>query len=63
MNPTETLCAIEMHAARANVQELRILVQEVRSMRSILDEDELDYAEALLLKLDRLMDEQMVCVA
>ncbi len=57
---TAILNAIEAHADRAIVHELRIIKKEVEKLRPSLYPDDQDHAEALLLKLDRLIAEQIV---
>ncbi|MBP9931225.1 MAG: hypothetical protein KBF63_18250 [Rhodoferax sp.] len=57
---TQTLCAIEARSERAIVQELRLMAQEILAMRTALVLQERSYADALLMKLDRLASDQMV---
>ncbi len=57
---TAILNAIEAHADRAIVQELRIIKKEVLQLRPSLNPDDQEHAEALLLKLDRLQSDQLV---
>lgn len=57
---TAILNAIEAHANRAIVQELRLIKKEVEKLRSSLCPDDQDQADALLLKLDRLISDQIV---
>lgn len=57
---TAILNAIEAHADRAIVQELRIIKKEVLQLRPSLNPDDQEHAGALLLKLDRLLSEQLV---
>ena len=57
---TAILNAIEAHANRAIVQELRLIKKEVEKLRSSLRPDDHDHADALLLKLDRLIFDQIV---
>jgi hypothetical protein len=52
------LYAIERRAERAIVPELRILLDEVLAVRPALSMDDRAYADGLLMKLDRLMQEQ-----
>jgi hypothetical protein len=54
------LNAIEDHANRAIVQELRLIKKEVEKLRPSLYLDDQEHAEALLLKLDRLISDQVV---
>ena len=54
------LYAIERRAERAIVQELRILLDEVLVLRPALSMDDRAYADGLLMKLDRLIQEQML---
>lgn len=54
---TAILNAIEDHANRAIVQELRLIKQEVEKLRPSLRPDDQDHADALLLKLDRLISD------
>ena len=55
-----TLHAIERRAEHAIVQELRLLLDEVLALRSTLNIDDHAYADGLLMKLDRLIQEQML---
>lgn len=57
---TAILNAIEAHADRAIVHELRVIKKEVEKLRPSLYPNDQDHAEALLLKLDRLIAEQIV---
>jgi hypothetical protein len=57
---TAILNAIEAHANRAIVQELRLIKKEVEKLRSSLRPDDQEHADALLLKLDRLIFDQIV---
>ena len=59
----DTLRAIEARAERAIVQELRLMTQDILAMRTALVLEERSHADALLLKLDRLAQEQMVTSA
>lgn len=59
----DTLRAIEARAGRAIVQELRLMTQEILAMRTALVLEERSYADALLLKLDHLAQEQTVVPA
>lgn len=59
---TEILNAIEAHAECAIVQELLRMKNEVRQLRPSLCLDDHEHATALLLKLERLVSEQMVVV-
>lgn len=54
------LYAIERRAQSAIVQELRILLDEVLALRPTLDMDDRAYADGLLMKLDRLIQDQML---
>jgi hypothetical protein len=56
----ETLRALEARSERTIVQELRLMVKEVSAMRSFLTPEDRAHADALLLKLGRLEDEQSV---
>lgn len=56
----ETLRALEARSERAIVQELRLMVKEVRAMHSSLTPEDRAYADVLLLKLGRLEAEQSV---
>lgn len=61
MNPAaETLRTLEARSERAIVQELRLMVREVRAMRAFLIPEDQAHADALLLKLGRLQAEQSV---
>jgi len=57
---TDILNAIEDHANRAIVQELRIIKKEIEKLRPSLRPDDQEHADALLLKLDRLISDQAV---
>mgnify|MGYP001157861021 FL=1 len=57
---TAILNAIEAHAERANVPELRLIKKEVEKLRPSLYPDDQEHADALLLKLDRLLSDQVV---
>ena len=57
---TAILNAIEAHAERAIVPELRLMKKEVLQLRPSLSPEDLDHADALLLKLGRLESEQIV---
>ena len=56
------LQAIERRAERAIVQELRILLDEVLALRPMLNVEDRAYADGLLMKLDRLIREQILIV-
>jgi hypothetical protein len=56
----EILRALEARSERAIVQELRLMVKEVRAMHSSLTPEDRAHADALLLKLGRLEAEQRV---
>jgi len=56
----DTLRAIEARAERAIVQELRLMTQEILAMRTLLVLQDRNHADALLLKLDRLAQDQTV---
>jgi hypothetical protein len=61
MNSTaETLRALEARSERAIVQELRLMMKAVRTMRSSLTPEDRAHADALLLKLGRLEAEQSI---
>lgn len=60
---TDTLCAIERRAERAIVQELRLMTQEILTMRTHLTLEERAHADALLLKLSHLESCQQVDTA
>jgi hypothetical protein len=53
------LVAIERHADVAPVQQLRLQVMQIRDELQHLVADEADYAHALLMKLGRIVDEQL----
>ena len=57
---TEILNAIEARAQRAIVQELRLMKKEVLQLRPSLSPEDQEHADALLLKLDRLLSDQVV---
>lgn len=56
----DTLRAIEARAERAIVQELRLMTQEILALRNGLVLEDRSHADALLLKLDRLAQDQVV---
>lgn len=56
----ETLRAIEARAERAIVQELRLMTQNILTMRTVLVLEDRRHADALSLKLDRLAQNQMM---
>ena len=60
---TEILNAIEANAEYAIVQELRRMKKEVLQLRPSLCPDDQEHANAQLLKLERLLSEQMVVVS
>ena len=55
-----TLRAIEVHAERAIAQELKIMIQEVLALRPSMTLEDQAYADGLLMKLDRLLGDQLV---
>ena len=57
---TAILNAIEDHANRAIVQELSLIKKEVEKLRPSLYPDDQEHADTLLLKLDRLISDQIV---
>jgi hypothetical protein len=60
---THALHAIEMRANAypcAIVQELRIMIEEVLALRPSCNLEDRGYADALLMKLDRLIGDQLV---
>ncbi|NTV70041.1 MAG: hypothetical protein HGA71_07855 [Azonexaceae bacterium] len=57
---TAILNAIEAHAENAAVQELRVIKKEIERLRPSLCLDDQEHADGLLLKLDRLISEQIV---
>lgn len=57
---TAILNAIEVHAENAAVHELRVIKKEVERLRPSLCLDDQEHADGLLLKLDRLISEQIV---
>ena len=57
---TAILNAIEAYAERAFVPELRLIKKEVEKLRPSLYPDDQEHADALLLKLDRLLSDQIV---
>jgi hypothetical protein len=57
---TYALFAAELDAERAGVQELRVRIANVRALRASLDDDTLEWARAVLLKLGRLAEEPTV---
>ena len=59
---TEILNAIEAHAECAITQELLRMKKEVQLLRPSLCPDDQEHANALLLKLERLVSEQMVVI-
>ena len=59
---TEILNTIEANAECAIAQELLRMKKEVRQLRPSLCPDDQEHANALLLKLERLVSEQMVVI-
>lgn len=57
---SDILRSIEQHAERAIVQELRLMIQQALNLCTTLVLDDRSHAEALLLKLERLVDDQVV---
>lgn len=57
---TDVLRSIEQRAERAIAQELHLMIQQVLGMRTALRLDDRAHADALLLKLDRLIDDQVI---
>ncbi len=57
---TDILRSIEQRAERAIAQELHLMIQQVLGMRTALRLDDRAHADALLFKLDRLIDDQVV---
>jgi len=57
---SEILCAFEVKAERAIVQELRLMTQEILHMRAHLSLGDRAHADALLLKLDHLERSQQL---
>lgn len=57
---THALHTIEVRAERAIVQELRIMIEEVLALRPSLNMEDRAYADGLLLKLYRLIGDQLV---
>ena len=57
---TAILNAIEAHAESAIVPERRLIKKEVEKLRPSLYPDDQEHADALLLKLDRLLSDQVV---
>lgn len=55
----EHLEAIERHAHVAPVQQLRLQVMQIRDELQHLAADDADYASALLMKLGRIVDDQL----
>lgn len=55
----DDLVAIERHAELAPVQQLRLQAMRIRDELRHLVADDADYARALLLKLGRIVDEQL----
>jgi len=55
----DDLVAIERHAELAPVQQLRLQVMRIRDELRHLVADDADYARVLLLKLGRIVDEQL----
>ena len=60
MSSTTTLAALERRAHGAPAQELRLLVNELLTLREPLSGDEREHADALLLKLEHLAVQQAV---
>lgn len=59
-NASDLLRAIEQRAERAIAQELRLMIQQILQMRPALVLGDRAHADGLLLKLDRLIDDQIV---
>lgn len=57
---SDILQSIEHRAERAIAQELHLMIEQVLKMRTSLVLEERNHADALLLKLDRLRDDQVV---
>ena len=57
---SDILRSIEHRAERAIVQELHLMIEQVLKMRTSLVLEDRNHADALLLKLDRLRDDQVV---
>ncbi|WP_265304462.1 hypothetical protein [Verminephrobacter eiseniae] len=57
---SDILRSIEHRAERAIVQELHLMMEQIMKMRTSLVLEDRSYADALLLKLDRLRDDQVV---
>ena len=57
---SESLSTIERDADRAPVQQLRLYVTHITRALLSLEPDVADHARAMLLKLERLIDEQCV---
>jgi hypothetical protein len=55
----ETLHSIETKADRATVQELRRMIQDAERLLPSLDAEGQAFAEALVLKLERLLGDQL----
>jgi hypothetical protein len=60
MTPHQVLHAIEVDAERAIAQELAVMMQDVQTLRPVLEADDRDYADCLLLKLDQLIRNQQL---
>jgi hypothetical protein len=60
MNATDVLRSIEVDAERAIPQELVAMIADVKLMRPALHGEEVEYADALLLKLDQLIRDQQL---
>lgn len=57
---SQTLQAIERAAEHANAPQLRAYIGHINAARLMLEADDRAYAEGLLLKLDRLLREQLL---
>lgn len=57
---SDILRSIEHRAERAIVQELHLMIEQILKMRTSLVLEDRNHADALLLKLDRLRDNQVV---
>lgn len=55
----DTLHSIEAIANRATVQELRRMIRHVEELRLALDEEGQAFSEALVLKLEHLLEDQL----
>ena len=59
ISSTQALRLIEARTEGAIVQELRIMMQQVVSIRPLLSTENQAYADRLVLKMNRMIDDQL----